>query len=262
MFLKVSCHFVDAPDPLRKLVSGCIWLNVSEFKDSRHTTWKISMHSFRSKTHILGICTRFRCSKTSVWFRTTFFMSKTRVLGGFTHFVATPDPLWKSVRGAFNARVYASETISCFVATNMPNPLFQSKTHVLGGSMPFCSRTWHIAKTGIKAHLMHEFVPLEPFHFFLQPTCPIHYFRFKTQVLDGFVPFCCRTWPNAKISFGVHLKHELVPRKPFLVWSQRTCSIHNLGLKLMFSKVSCHFVDAPDLLRKLVLACIWLNVLE
>ena len=40
------------------------------------------------------------------------------------HFVAAPDPLGKSVSGALNARVYASETISCFVATNMPNPLF------------------------------------------------------------------------------------------------------------------------------------------
>ena len=56
-------------------------------------------------------------------------------------FVAAPDPLRKLVSGAFNARVYASETISCFVATNMPNPLFQSKTHDLGGSMPFHSRT-------------------------------------------------------------------------------------------------------------------------
>ena len=79
------------------------------------------------------------------------------------HFVAAPDPLWKSVSGALNARVYASETISCFVATNMPNPLFYSKTLVLGGSMPFHSRTCHVAKTGIEAHLMHEFVPLEPF---------------------------------------------------------------------------------------------------
>jgi len=79
------------------------------------------------------------------------------------HFVAAPDPLWKSVSGASSARVYASETISYFVATNMPNPLFQSKTHILGGSMPFRSRTWHVAKTGIEAHLMHEFMPLEPF---------------------------------------------------------------------------------------------------
>ena len=57
------------------------------------------------------------------------------------HFVATLEPLRKSVSGALNARVYASKTISCFVAMNMPNPLFQSKTQVLGGSMPFRSRT-------------------------------------------------------------------------------------------------------------------------
>jgi len=84
------------------------------------------------------------------------------------HFVAAPDPLWKSISGASNARVYSFETISCSVATNMPNPRFQSKTHVLGGSMPFCSRTWHVAKTGIEALLMHEFMALEPFLVFLQ----------------------------------------------------------------------------------------------
>ena len=39
-------------------------------------------------------------------------------------FIAAPGPLWKSVSGAFNARVYASETISCFIAMNMLNPLF------------------------------------------------------------------------------------------------------------------------------------------
>jgi len=155
------------------------------------------------------------------------------------HFVAAPDPLWKSVSGALNARVYASKTISCFVATNMPNPLFQSKTHVLGGSMPFRSRTWHVVKTGIEAHLMHEFVPPEPFLVFLLQTCPIYYFRSKTHVLDGFVPFCCRTRPAVKISNGVHLKHEFVPRKPFLVWSRRTCSIHNFR-----SKASAWYLNA------------------
>ena len=147
------------------------------------------------------------------------------------HFIAAPDPLWKLVSGALNARVYASKTISCFVATNMPNPLFQSKTHVLGGSMPFRSRTWHVAKTGIEAHLMHEFLPLELFLVFLQQTCAIHYFRSKTHVFDGFMPFCCRTRPASKINIGVHLKHAFVPRKLFLVWSQRTFSIHNFRSK-------------------------------
>ena len=113
----------------------------------------------------------------------------------------------------------------------MPNPLFQSKTHVLGGSMPFCSCTWHVANTVIEAHIMHEFMPLEPFLVFLQQTCPIQYFRSKTHVSDGVAPFCCRTRPVAKISIEVHLKQEFVPRKPFLVWSERTCSIHNFRSK-------------------------------
>ena len=89
----------------------------------------------------------------------------------------------------------------------------------------------HVAKTSIEAHLMHEFVPLEPFLVFLQQTCPFHYFRSKTHVLDGFSPFRCHTWPVAKICIGVHLMHEFMPPKPFLVWSQRTCSIHNFKSK-------------------------------
>ena len=39
-----------------------------------------------------------------------------------SHFVAALDTLQKPDRGAFNARVYASETISCLVAANMLNP--------------------------------------------------------------------------------------------------------------------------------------------
>ena len=96
---------------------------------------------------------------------------------------------------------------------------------------PFRSRTWHVPKTGIESHLLHEFMPLEPFLVFLSQTCPFHFFQSKSQVLVGFMPFCCRTWPVAKISIGVHLKHEFVHRKPFLVWSQRTCSIHNFRSK-------------------------------
>ena len=59
---------------------------------------------------------------------------------GWFHAISLPHLTYceNQYRGAFNARVYASETISYFVATN---PLFQSKTHVLGGSMPFRNRT-------------------------------------------------------------------------------------------------------------------------
>ena len=48
----------------------------------------------------------------------------------------------------------------------------------------------------------------------------------------------------------------LMPPKPFLVLSQRTCPIHYFSLKLMFWVVPCHFVAALDTLQKLVSRCI------
>jgi len=122
------------------------------------------MHSFRSKMSV-SFRTRhhFGAPQCPFRFAPHTLCPKFVFLVISHHFIAAPDPLWKSVSGALNARVYASGTISCFVASNMPNLLFQSKTHVLGGSMPFGSRTWHIAKTSIEEHLMHKFMPLEPF---------------------------------------------------------------------------------------------------
>ena len=164
-------------------------------------------------------------------------------------FQCTPLGPKLTFSGASNARVYAFETISCFVAMNMPNPLFQSKTHVLGGSMPFRSRTWHIAKTGNEEHLMHEFMTLEPFLVFLQQTCPFHYFWSKTHVLDGFAPFRCRTWPVAKICIGVHLMLEFMLRNHFLFGSNEHSQSTTLGLKVMFTimlDTSMHFYIAFD----------------
>ena len=87
-----------------------------------------------------------------------------------------------------------------------------------------------LAKTGIEVHLMHEFMPLEPILGFLQQTCPINYFRSKTYVLDGFAHFVAALDPLRKL-VSVYLKHEFMPPKPFLVWSQLTCSIHNFRSK-------------------------------
>ena len=61
----------------------------------------------------------------------------------------------------------------------------------------------------------------------------------------------------AKTSIEVHLMHEFMPLEPFLVFSNNEhAQSTTLGPKLMFSKVSHHFVDAPDPLRKLVSAYI------
>ena len=143
------------------------------------------MHSFRSKTHICVFSHNFGALKHPFGFAPHTLRLKLMFKVDSCHFVAGPNPLWKSVSGVLNARVYGSKTISCFVATNSPNPQFQSKTHVLGGSMPFCSRTWHVAKTGIKAQLMHEFVPRIPFLVWSQRTCSIHNFRSKTHVCNS-----------------------------------------------------------------------------
>jgi hypothetical protein len=99
---------------------------------------------------------------------------------------------------------------------------------------------------------MHEFMPLEPFLVFLQQRCPIHYFGSKTQVLDGFAPFCCRTRPVVKISIVVHLKHEFLPQEPFLAFlfgHNEHAQSTTLGLKLMFTimlDTSMHFYIAFD----------------
>jgi len=60
----------------------------------------------------------------------------------------------------------------------------------------------------------------------------------------------------AKTGIEVHLMHEILPPELFLVFRNEHAQSTTLGPKLMFSKVSRHFVNAPDLLRKLVSACI------
>ena len=62
-----------------------------------------------------------------------------------------------------------------------------------------------LAKTGIEVDLMHEFMPPELFLVFQQRMCPIHYFRSKTHVFEGFAPFHRCTRPIVETSIGVNL---------------------------------------------------------
>ena len=120
------------------------------------------IHYFRSKTHVFEGFTPFdwifQNSRTLdillEWFQCTPLSPKLKFLVfshhfgalkclfGFTphtlrlklvfrvvsrHFVAAPDPLWKSVSGAFNAWVYTSESISCFSQRTCTIHYFSSK---------------------------------------------------------------------------------------------------------------------------------------
>jgi len=81
-----------------------------------------------------------------------------------------------------------------------------------------------------RVHQIHEFMPLKPFLVLSQRTCPIYYFSLKLKFWMVSRHFFVAPHPLWKLVSG-HLKHEFVPRKPILVWSQRPCSIHNFRSK-------------------------------
>jgi hypothetical protein len=126
---------------------------------------------------------------------------------------------------------------------------FRSKTHVWGGFAQFRCRMSLIPKTGVAVHRKHEFLTPKQFLRFSQRTCPIHYFRSKTNVWGGFAQFCCRTSPIPKTGVGVHRKHEFLPTDQFLCFTQLTCPIHKFRSKTHvwggFAQFRCRTSPVP-----------------
>jgi hypothetical protein len=142
------------------------------------------IHYFRSKTHVWGGFTQFRCrtslipkmgvgciKSTSFCHRNHFFvfpnehaqsttLGPKHMFGVVSHnFVAAHHPFRKRVSGCIQARVFATGTIFSFFAMNMSIHFFRSKTHVWGGFAQFRCRTSFIPKTGVGVHTKHEFLP-------------------------------------------------------------------------------------------------------
>jgi hypothetical protein len=150
MFGVVSRNFVTARHPFRKRVSGAYKaqvfatgtiLFVFRNEHAQSTT-------FGPKLTCCGGFAQFCCRtspipKTGVVLHTKheflppepflhfsqrtcpihYFRSKTHDWGGFAQFRCRTSPIPKTGVGAYKARVFATETISSFFATNMPNPL-------------------------------------------------------------------------------------------------------------------------------------------
>ena len=202
MFWVVPRNFVTARDKLRKWVIGCIQGCPTILKHSirvfiqcvlsREKLRKLVSAAYKAWVYASGTISCFFCNEhaqsTTLGPKLMFWVVSRNFIAAwdklrkwvivyiqgcptilkhpirlFIQWVLSREQLRKLVSAAYKARVYASGTVSCFVTSNKPNPLFQSKTHVLGGSMPFRSCTWHVEKTGIEVHLMHEFMPPEPF---------------------------------------------------------------------------------------------------
>jgi hypothetical protein len=106
------------------------------------------IHYFRSKTHVWGGFTQFRCRTspipktdvgciqiTSFCHRNHFFVFRNEHAQSTTlgpklmfgvdsrNFVVARHPFRKRMSGAYKSRVFATGIISSFFGTNMPNPL-------------------------------------------------------------------------------------------------------------------------------------------
>jgi hypothetical protein len=201
MFGVLSRNFVAARHPFRKRVSGCI-----------------QSTSFCHRNHFF-IFRNEHAQSTTLGPKLMFGVL-------LCNFVAARHPFRKRVSGAYKLSFCHRNHFFVFSQRTCPIHYFRSKTHVWDRFTKFRCRTSPIPKTGIRVHTKHELLPPEPFLRFLQRTCPIHYFRSKTHVWDGFTQFRCHTSPLLKTGIGVHTKHEFLPPEPFLHFSQRTCPIH------------------------------------
>ena len=179
--------------------------------------------------------------------------SKTKVLGGLAPFGCRKGTFAKTGPGMpFGHELGPMKLFLSFPAKTHQIHYFRSKTHVLGGFPPFRCRKCSVVKSDPRMPFWHEFGPTKLLSCFSAKAHPIHDFRSKTHVLGGFAPFGCRKCTVAKSG----PKHVLENKNRFLFSSNEHAQSTTLGPKLMFSKVLRHFVDAPDLLRKLVSACI------
>jgi hypothetical protein len=174
-----------------------------------------------------------------------YFRSKTHVWGGFAQFRCRTSPILKTVVVVHTKHEFLPpEPFLRFSQRTCPIHYFRSKTHVWGGFAQFFCRTSHIPKTGVGMHTKHEFLPPEPFLFFSQRTCPIHYFRSKTHVWGSFAQFRCRTSPIPKTGVGCIQSTSFCHQNHFFIFRNEHAQSTTLGPKLMFGVVSRNFVAA------------------
>jgi hypothetical protein len=109
------------------------------------------------------------------------------MLGGFAQFRYRTSPITKTGIGVHTKHEYGHHN-HFFVFRNE-----HAQSTTLGPKLMFgvVSRNFVAARHPFQkrvsgVHTKHEFLPPEPLLRFSERTCPIHYFRSKTYVWDGF----------------------------------------------------------------------------
>jgi hypothetical protein len=149
MFGLISRNFVAARHPFRKRVSGAYKARVFHrnnffvFRNehARSTTlgpkllFGVLSRNFVAARHAFQKRVSGCIQSTSFCHRNHFFVFRNvhaqstnlgqKLMFGLIsrNFVAARHPFRKRISGAYKARVFATETISSFFATNMPTPL-------------------------------------------------------------------------------------------------------------------------------------------
>jgi hypothetical protein len=137
-----------------------------------------------------------------------------------------------------------NKVVSEFFATNAPDPLHWTKTHVLWRFGPFRYCMKVDAKLAELVPQSHKFAKESRVGIFSQRTHPIHSIEPKTHVLRRFGPFRYVMKVDAKLAVLVPLSHTFAKQSRIRIFrNERTRSTPS-DQKLMFWGISDRFVTA------------------
>jgi hypothetical protein len=219
MFGVVSRNFVAARHPLQKRVSGGV-----------HTK-----HEFLPPEPIL----RFSQRTCPIH----YFRTKTHVWGGFTQFRCRMSPIPKTGVGVHTKHEFSPpEAFLRFSQRTCPIHYFRSKTHVWAGFTQFRCRTLPIPKTGVGCIQSMSFRHRN--HFFVFRNEHAQSTTLGLKLMFGVVSrnFVAARHPFPKRELGCIQSMSFRHRNHFFVFRNEHAQSTTLGPKLMFGVVSRNFV--------------------
>jgi hypothetical protein len=187
-----------------------------------------------------------------------YFRSKTHVWGGFTLYRCRTSPIPKMGVGVHEFS--PPEPFLRFSQRTCPIHYFRSKTNVWGGFAQFRCRTSPIPKTGVGVHTSTSFC--HPNHLFVFRNEHAQSTTLGPKLMFGVVScnFVAARHPFRKWVSGCIQSTSFRHRNHFFVLLNEHAQSTTLGPKLMFGVVSRNFVAARHQFRKRVSGCIQARV--
>ena len=164
----VSCHFVAARDPFGKRAFLCI---------QRMSLCHWNHFFFFRNEHA----------------QSTTFGPKVKIAVVSRHFVAARDPFGKPAGCIHGMSLCHRNHFFFFRNEHAQSTTFGPKVKIGVVSRHFVAARDPIGKRASRCIQGMSLCHRNHFFLFSQRTCPIHYFRSKSHVWGGFMPFRCRT---------------------------------------------------------------------